>query len=151
MRIRSMVGVWMVFCLSVHGQTDIRQEHYNSKKGIAMEGYDPVSYFGGHPLEGKSEIQFMYSGLTYRFATEANLRKFKAMPDKYEPAFGGWCAFAMGDTGEKVKIDPETFKVIDGRLYLFYNFWGNNTLAEWNKNEPGLKAKGEQNWRKFVP
>lgn len=143
--------MWMAFCLSVHGQTDIRQKNYNSRKGIAMEGYDPVSYFDGHPLEGKSEIHFTHSGLIYRFATEANLRKFKAMPDKYEPAFGGWCAFAMGDTGEKVKIDPNTFKVIDGRLYLFYNFWGNNTLADWNKNELGLKTKGEQNWRKFVP
>jgi hypothetical protein len=53
----------------------------------------------------------------------------------------------MGESGEKVKIDPETFKIVDGHLYLFYNFWGNNTLEEWNKNEKSLKAKAEQNWK----
>ena len=56
----------------------------------------------------------------------------------------------MGETGEKVKIDPETYKIIEGKLYLFYNFWGNNTLTDWNKNEKPLKIKGDQNWKKFV-
>jgi YHS domain-containing protein len=84
---------------------------------------------------GKSDIKFTYKEVTYLFANTANATKFKAYPEKFEPAYGGWCAFAMGETGEKVKIDPETFKIIDGRLYLFYNFWGNNTLSDWNKNE----------------
>ncbi len=56
----------------------------------------------------------------------------------------------MGETGEKVKVDPETYKILDGRLYLFYNFWGNNTLKDWNKNEQQLKRSGDQKWQKFV-
>ena len=56
----------------------------------------------------------------------------------------------MGETGEKVKVDPETFKILDGRLLLFYNFRGNNTLNDWNKNEKGLKVKADQNWKKIV-
>jgi hypothetical protein len=56
----------------------------------------------------------------------------------------------MGDTGEKVKVDPETYKIIQGKLYLFYNFWGNNTLDDWNKNEPRLKVGADQNWRKNI-
>ena len=50
-----------------------------------------------------------------------------------------------------VKIDPETYKILDGKLFLFYNFWGNNTLTDWNKNEKPLKARGDQNWKKFIP
>jgi hypothetical protein len=84
------------------------------------------------------------------FASQQNLAKFKASPEKFEPAYGGWCAYAMGETGEKVKVDPETFKIIDGKLYLFYNFWGNNTLVDWNKNEAPLKMKADQNWKKIV-
>ena len=107
-------------------QTDeLRKKHYNVKKNIALEGYDPVSYFYGTPAEGKSEIKFVNKGITYLFASLGNLNKFKIHPENYEPAYGGWCAFAMGKTGEKVKIDPETFKIVDGRLYVFYNFWGN--------------------------
>ena len=55
----------------------------------------------------------------------------------------------MGESGEKVKVDPETFKIIDGKLYLFYNFWGNNTLTDWNKEEQKLKMSGDKNWKKF--
>jgi hypothetical protein len=59
-----------------------------------------------------------------------------------------WCAFAMGETGEKVKVDPETNKIVDGKLLLFYNFWGNHTLEDWNKNEKKLKESADRNWRK---
>jgi YHS domain-containing protein len=137
---------------SLFAQTDaVRQKNFNIKKNIAIEGYDPVSYFDNKPLEGKSNLTFAFRGVTYLFGTQANLNKFKTAPEKYEPAYGGWCAYAMGETGEKVKVDPETYKIVDGKLYLFYNFWTNNTLTDWNKNEKTLKTKGDQNWKKFIP
>ena len=129
---------------------DVRIKQFNLKKQVALEGYDPVSYFDNKPMEGKSEIKLSYKGVTYLFATQQNLTKFKSNPEKYEPAYGGWCAYAMGESGEKVKIDPETFKIVDGKLYLFYNFWANNTLVDWNKNEKPLKIKADQSWKKFV-
>ena len=79
-----------------------------------------------------------------------NLTLFKQSPSTYEPAYGGWCAYAMGNSGEKVEVDPSTFKVIDGKIYLFYNFYFNNTLKSWNKMEPDLKAKAEKNWNKII-
>jgi YHS domain-containing protein len=130
---------------------DARKKNFNVKKNIAIEGYDPVSYFDGKPSEGDSKFTFTNKGITYLFSTSANLNKFKAAPEKYEPAYGGWCAYAMGETGEKVKIDPETYKIVDGKLFLFYNFWANNTLKDWNKNEKALKAKADINWKKFLP
>jgi len=128
----------------------LRKSHFNVKKNLAIEGYDPVSYFDGKPLEGDEEFKFAYKTITYYFASPANLEKFKLNPDKYEPAYGGWCAYAMGETGEKVKIDPETFKILDGRVYLFYNFWGNNTLEDWKKSEKKLKEAADHNWQNIV-
>lgn len=127
-----------------------RQKHFNLNKNLAIQGYDPVSYFETGPLEGSDEFRITHKGVIYQFATQTNLNKFRTTPDKYEPAYGGWCAYAMGKTGEKVKIDPETFKILDGRLYLFYNFWGNNTLNEWNKEERKLKESGDQHWKKII-
>jgi YHS domain-containing protein len=136
------------FALGQSGE--LRKQHFNLKKNLALEGYDPVSYFKGKPLKGESDIKFVYNNIIYQFASPANLSTFKLNPDKYEPVYGGWCAFAMGETGEKVKVDPETFKVVDGKLYLFYNFWGNNTLKDWNKNEKKLKEAADHNWKNVV-
>jgi YHS domain-containing protein len=128
---KTLYTLLFTICLiGAFAQADaVRQKQFNLKKNLAIEGYDPVSYFDGKPVEGKPEIKTTHKGVVYQFVTQTNLNKFKAAPDKYEPAYGGWCAFAMGETGEKVKVDPETYKIMDGKLYLFYNFWGNNTLT----------------------
>jgi len=142
----------VLFCSAYFAlaQTDeARKKNFNIRKNCAIEGYDPVSYFDNKPAEGDLKWAFNYKGVVYQFRNAANLARFKANPEKFEPAYGGWCAFAMGESGEKVKIDPETFKIVDGHLCLFYNFWGNNTLLDWNKNEKSLKEKAEQNWKKF--
>jgi YHS domain-containing protein len=139
------------FSISCFSQSDAsRAHHFNLKKSIAIEGYDPVSYFHGKPSEGKPELKYTYKGATYLFSSKANLDTFKQMPDKYEPAYGGWCAYAMGESGEKVRIDPETFKIVDGKVCLFYNFWGNNTLEDWNADEKKLKASADHNWKNIV-
>ena len=142
--------LWLTLTALAQSTTTLRVKHFNIKKAIAIEGYDPVSYFSGKPQEGKSNILHTHNGITYQFASQNNLLKFKSAPEKYEPAYGGWCAYAMGETGEKVKIDPETFKIIEGKLYLFYNFWGNNTLSDWNKEEQRLKTSADKNWTKIV-
>jgi len=149
---RTTVILLLAICtMQVVAQSDaLRQKHFNVKKNVALEGYDPVSYFEGKPLEGKPEIKSTHKGVVYQFATQSNLSKFKSAPDKYEPAYGGWCAYAMGESGEKVKIDPDTYKILEGKLYVFYNFWGNNTLTDWNKAEKKLKESGDRNWKKIV-
>ncbi|MBS1976671.1 MAG: YHS domain protein [Bacteroidetes bacterium] len=123
----------------------------NLKNGVAISGYDPVAYFTLHKaVEGKEEWAYQHEGVTYYFSTEANRKAFAASPSAYEPQYGGWCAYAMGATGEKVEIDPETFKISDGKLYLFYNQFFNNTLPKWNKEEAALRLKADRNWRAFI-
>jgi YHS domain-containing protein len=133
--------------------TDVRRKEFNlDKSGLAIEGYDPVTYFtAGKAVDGKKDIALDYQGATYRFSTTIDRDAFKANPGKYEPQYGGWCAYAMGANGEKVDIDPGTFKIVDGKLYLFYNKFFNNTLKSWNKDEAHLKANADKNWTKFVP
>lgn len=154
MKKRLFLIALMAFCVAFysHSQSmEVRQRQYNVKKNVALEGYDPVSYFANKPVKGSADFPWVFQGLTYHFANVENLNRFKASPGKYEPAYGGWCAYAMGESGEKVKVDPETFKIVNEKLYLFYNFWGNNTLEDWNKNEKSLLSRADQNWKKFVP
>lgn len=123
---------------------------YNLEKKVAIQGYDPVAYFKGKPSKGKKEFLAIFQGVIYTFSTQANKEIFIKNPSNYEPQFGGWCAYAMGNSAEKVKIDPETFKILDGKLYLFYNAYFNNTLKYWNKDEANLKKKADVNWKKLI-
>ena len=109
--------------LLVFSQTDaFREKQYNLNDGVAIKGYDPVDYFTADKVQkGKKGFSFPYHGVTYYFSSPANLETFKANPTKYEPQYGGWCAYAMGHDGSKVDVDPETFKITDGKLFLFYN------------------------------
>ena len=128
-----------------------RLKHLNLENNVADSGYDPEAYFKqGKALKGDSKISWTHLGVTYHFASESNKNLFKANPSAYEPQYGGWCAFAMGDYGKKVEVNTETFKIVDGKLYLFYNAYFNNTLKSWNKNEKQLKEQADQNWNQFL-
>ena len=127
--------------------------HYNlDKSGLAIQGYDPVAYFpegGGKPALGKKGLEYRYRGVTYRFASQANLDAFKKDPAKYEPAHGGWCSSAMADGGRKVEIDPKAYKLTNGRLFLFYTSLITDARSFWNKDEPKNTRDADGHWKKI--
>jgi YHS domain-containing protein len=129
--------------------TALHKKHFNLSNGLAINGYDPVAYFTkGEAVKGKKEQAVYVQGVTYYFSSVANKEAFKKNPAAYEPQFGGWCAYAMGNDGSKVSIDPGTFKIVNGKLYLFYNKYFTNTLKSWNKDESNLKRSADANWAK---
>ena len=130
--------------------TALRKKNFNLEKGVAIKGYDPVAYFTENKaVKGSKDLAVAYDGAVYYFSSETNKQAFKINPSKYEPQYGGWCAYAMGHDGSKVEVDPETFKIIDNKLYLFYNKYFNNTLKTWNKDEGNLKKQADANWQKI--
>jgi YHS domain-containing protein len=137
--------------LSISAQTELkRAKEYNLENKVALQGYDPVAYFiQKKALKGKTTLATTYEGVVYYFSTQANKEIFAKNPSQYEPQFGGWCAYAMGANAEKVEINPDTFKIVDGKLYVFYNAYFNNTLKSWDKDEVNLRKKAEANWKKF--
>lgn len=143
--------ILLVAFISVTGLAqNSRATHLNLEKKVAIQGYDPVAYFTQKKaVKGKAAIASTYEGVIYYFSSQANKETFAKNPSGYEPQYGGWCAFAMGDYGEKVEVNPETFKILDGKLYLFYNAYFNNTLKSWNKDENNLKKKADANWKKI--
>src|SRR5258706_6716442 len=129
---KSIVLLTAFFLTTITGSfaqdaTALNKKHFNLDDGIAIKGYDPVSYFtAGKAVKGSKAMAVYSQGATYYFSSVANKELFKANPAKYLPEYGGWCAYAMGAKGEKVNIDPETFKIVNGKLYLFYNRFFNN-------------------------
>ena len=127
----------------------LRKKQFNLDNGVAISGYDPVAYFTQNKaVKGNKDIVVVDNGVAYYFSSVADKEEFKKNPSRYEPQYGGWCAYAMGKDGSKVEIDPETFKIIDGKLYVFYNRFFNNTLKSWNKDEAKLHQQADANWQK---
>lgn len=101
--------------MSISAQTSSKRvSEFNLESKIAIQGYDPVAYFKkSKAIKGKKEIAVTYQGVIYYFSSQSNKDIFNKNPSSFEPQFGGWCAYAMGSSGDKVEIDPETFKILD--------------------------------------
>lgn len=120
---------------------------YNLKRGYVAEGYDVVAYFNDKAVEGLKDFSTTHDGVNYKFSSQANLDTFLKSPEAFIPQYGGYCAYAVAEKSKKVGIDPETFEIRDGKLYLFYNSWGTNTLELWKKEDvKGLQKKADKNW-----
>lgn len=126
-------------------------QNSNTKKGFIAKGYDVVSYFDNKAEKGSKDFITEVNGVKYKFSSKENLDLFNANPNKYIPQYGGYCAYAIGAKAEKVDINPETFEIRDGKLYLFYNSWGTNTLQLWQEEgAETLKEKADKNWKKII-
>ena len=123
--------------------------HYNlGKDALAIDGFDPVAYFpegGGKALKGLEEHELVHRGVRYRFASKRNLGLFEKRPPRYEPLYGGWCAYAMAG-GDKVEIDPKSFHVSDAGLLLFYKSFFNDTRKKWLKDPAALAERADSAW-----
>ena len=124
------------------------------KNKIANGGYDLVAYFTDNAaVQGTTEYTADYHGVKYQFASADHQQLFRAAPEKYLPVCDGYCAWGVAEKGKKVPVNPMTYKIIDGKLYLFFNgdFNGKqfNTLTEWNKNQDQLLSELPVKWSKL--
>jgi YHS domain-containing protein len=118
-----------------------------NKEGVAIQGYDPVAFFTVHaPLKGKPEFTSQYHGARYRFHSAKNQAAFDADPAKYEPQFGGYCAYGVSK-GKLVEIDPEAFQIVEGHLLLQYSKGVRDTF---NQDAAANLGKANANWPKLL-
>jgi len=117
------------------------------KTGVAIQGYDPVAFFtDSKPVRGKPEFPARHNGALYYFASKDHRELFKGNPAKYEPMFGGHCAYGVSK-GKLVEVDVEAFQIVNGRLLLQYS---KGVRDDFNKDGKGNLAKAEANWLGLV-
>ena len=113
------------------------------KQGVALHGYDPVTYFdSATPQPGSDTFAYNYMGATWRFVSAEDRKKFASSPEKYLPQFGGYCAKAVSEN-HTADTDPLAFKIVNGKLYLNYD---QKVQELWEKDIPGRIARAEKNW-----
>ena len=117
------------------------------KTGVAIQGYDPVAFFTDHrPVKGDRNISVKRDGAVYWFASQEHKELFERDPAKYEPVFGGYCAYGVS-RNKLVEIDVEAFQIVDGKLLLQYS---KGVRDDFNKDIKGNLAKADANWPGLV-
>src|SRR5260370_5854411 len=115
----------------------------NQTEGVALKGYDPVAYFTQNKAgQGSDQFTTQYQGATYKFESAANRDAFVANPTKYAPQYGGYCAWGVAH-GAKADVEPDSFTVVDGKVYMNYN---KTVRFLWKRDIPGNVTKADQNW-----
>ena len=115
--------------------------------GVAIKGTDPVAYFTlGEPVKGIKDFEAEWNGAKWRFATAGHRDLFKADPEKYAPQYGGYCAWAVSQ-GYTAGIDPEAWKIVDGKLYLNYSL---EVQVNWEADIPGFIRLADENYPRII-
>jgi YHS domain-containing protein len=115
----------------------------NTEHGLAVKGYDPVSYFtDGRPMRGSAQFSTSYKGVVYRFVSAEHRDRFVAEPEKFVPQYGGYCAYAIS-LNLIADIDPDDWTIVDGKLYLNNGFFA-QTL--WSFDKRGNISQGDRYW-----
>lgn len=124
---------------AIAGKVDPVYQH----GGLAIRGYDAVAYYQqSAPVKGSSQFSYQWRGATWLFANAENRDRFQAEPDRYAPQYGGYCAYAVSK-GRTASIDPEAWKIVDGKLYLNYS---KGVQRKWEQDVPGNIVKADKNW-----
>lgn len=114
--------------------------------GVAIGGYDPVSYRQPDgPVAGNADYSADHDGVTYRFANEANLETFLGDPERYVPAYSGFCAVTLA-LGRVTCPDYTNFQIEDDRLLLFEVTGFTNGRTLWNTDAPTFRQQANDNF-----
>lgn len=141
---QSVVFLFMLMSLPGVGQ-ELSGKAFTTKNG-AIDGYDVVAYFtDAKPVKGAKNFSFKWNDATWYFASAEHLTLFKADPQKYAPQFGGFCAYGVS-RGYKVKIEPEAWDILEGKLYLNYDL---DVQKTWRKDRSGYIRKANISWLKI--
>jgi YHS domain-containing protein len=129
---------------SVFAQNDdTRNNNLNLTKGIAAGGFDPVTLFTQKKaVRANGSISYTYKGVKYFFTSSKNLKQFKNTPSKFEPQYGGWCAYQMSFNGKKIASKAFIFTVKNDKLYFFES---KISMKKWLAEEE-LKKQADLNW-----
>ncbi len=117
------------------------------RNGVAIQGYDPVAFFtDNRPVKGSAQFQSEYRGAKYYFASSEHKATFDKEPAKYEPQFGGYCAYGVSHS-TRAPIKIEAWQIVNGRLLMQYDV---DIKNKFNQDQQGMLKKADENWPGLV-
>lgn len=132
-----------IFSISLSSLVFAGVDTETDANGVILAGHDAVAYFTQNKaVEGSAEYTAVHNGAIYRFSSAKNRDTFTKNPEKYEPMYGGFCAYGA-TFGKKFEIDGKAFEVVDGKLYVNKNL---QVYEAWRKDVPKHIGEADEQW-----
>lgn len=146
MRNGLLAGVLLVSAFLANAAGAAPSKLLVDQHGVAANGYDVVAYFDGEAVRGIPDFSIEYRDAVWYFETPENAAKFQRDPERYQPKYGGYCAYGVSQ-GYLVGTDPEAWSVVDGTLYLNYN---SSVRTRWLSNHDNFITIADKHWPRLT-
>jgi YHS domain-containing protein len=114
--------------------------------GVAIDGFDPVSYFtDAEPQPGLPDYEYDWGGVPWYFESAANRDVFARNPQIYAPQYGGHCLMSLS-RGYLSDGKPRLYVVEGLKLYFFYSAANRDAYL---MARSAAVADAEKNWPKL--
>lgn len=110
--------------------------------GVAIQGYDVLSYLEKRAEKGRKEFSLEYGGIKWYFANSDHRDQFRQDPESFLPEYGGFCAYSVG-RGYPATADPHAFSVEGHKLYLFFD---RAVQTVWEQDQRHLVTSADRYW-----
>lgn len=138
----------LLFAFAFAASANAKSLVNKNSSDVAVKGYDVVAFHTvGEATKGSKKITHRHGDAVYRFSSEENKALFAANPEKYEPAYGGYCAWGVAEKGKLFSVSIKTWQIVDGRLYLNYD---KGVQKKFNEDVSGFISKADVEWESIV-
>jgi len=142
------LAVLALFCSVADPSKALTDDQFwhDANTGLALGGFDPVSYFAdAKPRYGMEELEHVWQEAAFRFSSTGNLEAFMRDPEIYAPRFGGHGVVAMA-RGNLSAGNPSVWAIVKGRLYLFHTL---DNKLKFERERAVLLEKAEDHWKRL--
>lgn len=140
---RAVFGAFFLLSAALAGQAWADKPYVYAPGGLALSGFDPVSYFSEDgPVLGNPEYSIVWRGAVWRFASPESLLTFEMNPTAFAPQFGGYCTYSVAHGGTSSSV-PEAWVIVNDNLYLMHT---TDMVETFRPDMPELITSAQSHW-----
>jgi len=140
------IAAWLLLAAAARADGLLTTIVTDPLTGVAIDGYDPVSYFTDpEPQPGVPDYEYDWGGVPWYFESAANRDVFARNPAIYAPQYGGHCVMSL--SRGYLSDGKARLYVVEGmKLYFFYSAANRDAYL---MARAAAVASAEQNWPKL--
>ena len=132
--------------LYVHSAIAVEPVSHSFVTKSAIGKHDVTAYhLKNKAIQGEKRFGHDWKGATWYFATAEQRDMFAANPEKFSPAYNGFCSNALTLGEGLIRTNGKIWHIFGDQLHLFFAEHGRQRWVEGDYEE--LKAEADAAWK----